>query len=543
MKMIKNYLNYGIRNKESVAELFVTLLIKLASVENLWQKGVCVSLCRGSWISKALGFRCTINVEDFTDQYENVSRAVGREGFEKIYGCIRRSLHYLEAFSNGQMQISKLKELLFDRDTIGDRVAMDLFKTTAEINSNEIKTMKLTEKQSKTQLVHNESSQTKKRVFAEDLDKSKGKKQCKGVTLLEGKGGVQFKEVGRKQPVENEVKPLLISRDTIGSNIATHLVKTTTNSSVSNKSDEKNKTKLTEHLGPENQSNGQLVHHGSSQTKKRPFTEDLDKSKGKKQCKGANYVEGKGGVQFKEGGNKQPVENEVKPLPISRDTIGDSVATNHVKITTKVSVPNNSNEIKTELTENLGMVHQTKTQLGHHESSQTEKRPFKDDLGKSKGKKHCKGAKPLERKGGVQIKEGGKKQPVENEVKPLPTSGWQGKHPVDGRREWKTFGENSGHLTTHFAPQVPHLAPHSHSSDSLSCYDPVMFPSISASSFTHLQGFCNPIQQHPLFPLLNSLGLNASYILTPPAPMPHIGPIHGQHAQNQTHTVPRRPWE
>ena len=32
MKMVQNYLNYGERNTESLAELFVTLLVKVSSI-------------------------------------------------------------------------------------------------------------------------------------------------------------------------------------------------------------------------------------------------------------------------------------------------------------------------------------------------------------------------------------------------------------------------------------------------------------------------------------------------------------------------------
>ncbi|XVE83430.1 hypothetical protein DITRI_Ditri16bG0088200 [Diplodiscus trichospermus] len=138
MKMVQNYLNYGKRNAESVAELFVTLLVKLASVEDLWQKGLCVGLCEGFWISKALDSGISImSVEDFTDKSQNVARAVGTEGFEKIYSCIHRSLQYLGAFSEGQMQGTKLKELLFGRDTncsVGDSVSVDLDKSTTKLS-------------------------------------------------------------------------------------------------------------------------------------------------------------------------------------------------------------------------------------------------------------------------------------------------------------------------------------------------------------------------------------------------------------------------
>ncbi|WRX08137.1 hypothetical protein QQP08_000624 [Theobroma cacao] len=313
MKIVQNYLNYGKRNTESLAELYGTLLIKLASVEKLWQKGLCVSLCEGSWISKAWGSRiCSMSVEDFTDQSQNVARAVGTEGFGKIRGCIRRSLLYLKAFSDGQMQGTKLKELLFGGDTL---------------------------------------------------------------------------------------------------------------------------------------------------------------------C-----------------------------------SVGDSVASNLDKSTTKLSVPNDSNQIKRmKLTENLGAKNQSKTEVVvHHGTHQTKKRHFTGDLDKSKGAKRAKGPQLSDRMVGVQFMEG-------------------------GRREWNNFSENRGHLSTHFAAQVPYLNPLSHSLDSLRCHGPVMLPS-SAPNFTSFQGIAPP-----LVPLLNSLGLNVSLFMNTPAPMPHIGPIHAQHAQQQQHTVPWRP--
>ncbi|CAA3027208.1 Hypothetical predicted protein [Olea europaea subsp. europaea] len=43
-KSLSNFINYGKSNKESLAELFVTLPIKLSSVQNLWPKGLCECL-------------------------------------------------------------------------------------------------------------------------------------------------------------------------------------------------------------------------------------------------------------------------------------------------------------------------------------------------------------------------------------------------------------------------------------------------------------------------------------------------------------------
>ncbi|WMV37471.1 hypothetical protein MTR67_030856 [Solanum verrucosum] len=51
-KSLHNFVNYGKRKEESVAELPVTLLVKLFSVEKLWAKGLCESTYEASWLSK-----------------------------------------------------------------------------------------------------------------------------------------------------------------------------------------------------------------------------------------------------------------------------------------------------------------------------------------------------------------------------------------------------------------------------------------------------------------------------------------------------------
>ncbi|KAK8653472.1 hypothetical protein V6N13_127468 [Hibiscus sabdariffa] len=262
VKMVQNYLNYGRRNKESLAELFITLLVKLASVEQLWQKGLCVGLCEGFWISKAWdsGFH-NIHVEDFIDQSQNVARAVGTLGFEKIHSSIHGSLHYLEAFSEGQMLGTKLKELLFGRDTkssVGDSVALNLDKSTTKLS------------------VPNNSNQIKK------------------IQLTEGLNGAE------NQPG-------------VGNSVAINLDKSTPNLSVPNSSNQINKIQLTENLkGAENQSKKQLVvQYGSQQTKKRHST-GLDETKGVKRWKG-HRGDKRAGVQFRE-----VIEEHPKPLPSIR---------------------------------------------------------------------------------------------------------------------------------------------------------------------------------------------------------------------------------
>ncbi|CAL2257528.1 unnamed protein product [Prunus armeniaca] len=117
VKRVKNYSEFGKGNKESLADLFITLLVKVASVENLWQKGLCASLYQGSWTSKLWDTQY-ISVEDFTDPSQNVARAVGREQFKEIYGCIHSSLCHLLSFSDGHIQGHQLVDLLFGSDSV-----------------------------------------------------------------------------------------------------------------------------------------------------------------------------------------------------------------------------------------------------------------------------------------------------------------------------------------------------------------------------------------------------------------------------------------
>ncbi|XP_019053717.1 PREDICTED: protein HESO1-like isoform X3 [Nelumbo nucifera] len=116
---VHDFLHYGKKNKESLAELFVTLLAMMASVETLWPKGLCVSTYQGSWISKSwddqVGY---ISVEDFTDRTQNVARAVDMEGLKKIYRCIHVSLCDLEDFKDGLIQAPKLNNSLFGSEPI-----------------------------------------------------------------------------------------------------------------------------------------------------------------------------------------------------------------------------------------------------------------------------------------------------------------------------------------------------------------------------------------------------------------------------------------
>ncbi|PIN21560.1 S-M checkpoint control protein CID1 [Handroanthus impetiginosus] len=118
VKSLSNFVNYGKRNKESLAELFVTLLIKLSSVEKLWAKGLCASTRNASWTSKTWDSKvASISVEDFTDQSQNVSRAVGQAEVKQIYKCIDISIRYIFSFMDGQIGVT-LRDLLFGQDGI-----------------------------------------------------------------------------------------------------------------------------------------------------------------------------------------------------------------------------------------------------------------------------------------------------------------------------------------------------------------------------------------------------------------------------------------
>ncbi|XP_015086026.1 uncharacterized protein LOC107029190 isoform X1 [Solanum pennellii] len=113
-KSLKKFVNYGKGNKESVAELLVTLLIKLLSVEKLWAKGLCASTYEASWLSKTWDSKvCCIGVEDFIDRSQNVARAVGKGEVKRIYKCIQRTSEYISLFMDGLVEIPKLKSQLF----------------------------------------------------------------------------------------------------------------------------------------------------------------------------------------------------------------------------------------------------------------------------------------------------------------------------------------------------------------------------------------------------------------------------------------------
>ncbi|KAL2347161.1 hypothetical protein Fmac_001161 [Flemingia macrophylla] len=116
-KVVKTYFNYGKQNQETLAMLFITLLVKLASVEKLWEKGLCVSLYEGSWILKSWKRIYAISVEDFVDRSQNVARAVIRNQVKTIYRCIHKSLDYLKQFLNCQSQGNNLMDVVFGKHT------------------------------------------------------------------------------------------------------------------------------------------------------------------------------------------------------------------------------------------------------------------------------------------------------------------------------------------------------------------------------------------------------------------------------------------
>ncbi|KAI3725153.1 hypothetical protein L1987_64930 [Smallanthus sonchifolius] len=116
-KSVRNFHNYGVRNRETLSELFVSFLLKLASVEKLWPKGLCASPYLGHWTSKTWGTKiANISVEDFTDRTQNVARAVGKSEVEEIYKCIHHTIQGLSLFMNVKIEELKLKESLFGID-------------------------------------------------------------------------------------------------------------------------------------------------------------------------------------------------------------------------------------------------------------------------------------------------------------------------------------------------------------------------------------------------------------------------------------------
>ncbi|KAL8265327.1 hypothetical protein R6Q59_023457 [Mikania micrantha] len=111
---VRNFQKYGRRNTETLGELFISFLIKLASVEEIWSKGLCASSYLGQWTSKTWDIKiATMSVEDFMDRTQNAARTVGNLEVKKIYECIYLTLDNLRLFMNAKIGELKLKESSF----------------------------------------------------------------------------------------------------------------------------------------------------------------------------------------------------------------------------------------------------------------------------------------------------------------------------------------------------------------------------------------------------------------------------------------------
>ncbi|XP_028770813.1 uncharacterized protein LOC114728119 isoform X2 [Neltuma alba] len=171
-KVVDNYVSFGQKNVESLAELFVTLFVMLASVEKLWEKGLCASLYQGSWIFKSWGSRSyPISVEDFTDRSQNIARAVGTEEVKTIYRCIRESLSHFSDYLNGKMLGTKLVDLLFGGDTPS---------TTGLVGAGDI------DKSMKNLPISENQRPLKRQRFVEDLEVKQIQKPSEGNYFVQG---------------------------------------------------------------------------------------------------------------------------------------------------------------------------------------------------------------------------------------------------------------------------------------------------------------------------------------------------------------------
>ncbi|KAK7316909.1 hypothetical protein RJT34_00714 [Clitoria ternatea] len=180
-KNVRSYLNYGKQNKESLAKLFITLFVKLASVEKLWQNGICVGLYEGSWIFKSWKRLYAISVEDFIDRSQNVARAVGTTQVKAIYGCIHKSLDYLLQFLDGQGQGNNLVDVLFEKQAVST--------LGVEISSN-------TRENKRNHRTSQNPCPPKKRRVSEALVKNQVQKPSEK-KIAQGLHGIQPHDVGR----------------------------------------------------------------------------------------------------------------------------------------------------------------------------------------------------------------------------------------------------------------------------------------------------------------------------------------------------------
>ncbi|XP_066351076.1 uncharacterized protein [Miscanthus floridulus] len=140
-KNVSLFEGFGDSNKESIAELFVSLMSKLVSVEGLWEQGLCASNFEGSWISKtwAKGVG-NLNVEDFLDRSQNFARSVGMKEMQKICECLRATVSDLSKFSEGKIAAPKLKALLFKPLNQANPVTNPRQKTVKRKRANPNKT-------------------------------------------------------------------------------------------------------------------------------------------------------------------------------------------------------------------------------------------------------------------------------------------------------------------------------------------------------------------------------------------------------------------
>ncbi|KAM0870555.1 hypothetical protein ACQ4PT_039931 [Festuca glaucescens] len=123
-KNIFLFKGFGSTNKESVAELFVSLMSKLLSVESLWEHGLCASNFEATWISKTWKKGvANLSVEDFLDRSQNFARAVGKAQMQKICRCLTDCASNLTYFMRGKIDVPKLKNRLFGRLNPGDLVS------------------------------------------------------------------------------------------------------------------------------------------------------------------------------------------------------------------------------------------------------------------------------------------------------------------------------------------------------------------------------------------------------------------------------------
>lgn len=198
--------NYGISNKESVAELFVSLLNKLLSVEKLWSEGLCASTFEGSWISRTRGDRVgRINVEDFADRSQNVARAVGAVEVKQIYRCIQLSVQHIFDFLNKKIGGNSLREFLFGQDVASKLAGAG----TAKSGKKEVQSVALSKGNKKT--VHVDSILTKSRTSVKSpRGMAQGKHKLLGPTdssltkrsRTDDWLGGTFSELSRRQPGE-----------------------------------------------------------------------------------------------------------------------------------------------------------------------------------------------------------------------------------------------------------------------------------------------------------------------------------------------------